>query len=83
MTNSTITATIAKTEFATLVDNARKEPITITRNSRAVAIILSPEEYEHLLSIEDMYWGEKAKEAEKDGYLTVEESEKYLKSLIK
>jgi len=81
MTKMAITATKAKTEFAALVDIARKEPVTITRNSRAVAIMLSPEEYARLMDIEDSYWGKKAEKAEKEGYINAKESEKFLRSL--
>lgn len=81
MTNQVITATKAKTEFADLVDRARKDPITITRNNRAVAVILSPEEYHRLEQLEDSYWGEKASKVEVNAeYLNDKESLDFLTS---
>lgn len=81
MTNKSITATKAKTEFALLVDEARREPITITRNNRPVAVILSPEEYQRLYSLEDAYWGNRAIRAETKGqFLSNKESLEFLNS---
>jgi len=81
MTKNTITATLAKTEFASLIDNARREPITVTRNQRAVAVVLSPEEYERLSAFEDSYWVKRALQAEAEGgFLSAEESLKFLQS---
>lgn len=82
MTKTTVPATQAKTEFASLIDTARQEPVTITRNSRAVAVILSPEEYARLVALEDAHWGKRAKKAEAGGYLNAEESEEFLNSIL-
>lgn len=82
MTNKTIPATKAKTAFAELIDAARKEPVTITRNKRAVAVVLSPEEYERFEALDDAFWGECAKRAESEGeFLGPEESIRFLNSL--
>ena len=80
MTNKSIPATQAKTAFAEMIDAARKEPVTITRNNRPVAIVISPEEYERFEMLDDAYWGERAKEAGEGGYLDVNESEQFLRT---
>jgi len=36
----------AKNHFGSVINHAQREPVTITRQGRPVAIILSPEEYE-------------------------------------
>lgn len=82
MTNKVITATKAKTSFAELIDCARKEPVTITRNNRPVAVMVSPEEYKHFVALDDAYWGERATKAEKKGALSIEESEAFLNSVL-
>jgi prevent-host-death family protein len=79
MTNKTIAATRAKTQFAELIDLARKEPVTITRNNRPVAVVLSPEEYTVL---NDTYWVQKTKEAEKDAdFLSAEDTAIFMNQL--
>jgi len=75
-------ATQAKTQFAEMIDQARKSPVTITRNNRPVAVVLSPEEYALLERFDDQYWGEEAKKAEKEGSLSVAESKKFMDDLL-
>ena len=82
MINKTVTATKAKTAFAELIDTARKEPVTITRNNRPVAVVLSPEEYEHLVALDDAYWVRAAAKSEAEGSLSVEESERFINSIL-
>jgi len=74
----TMTATEAKNSFGELLDDAKTRPIKIEKNGRAVAVVLSAEEYDRLESIEDAYWGRQAKEALKEGTIGVKESEKFL-----
>jgi prevent-host-death family protein len=82
MTDKSITATEAKNRFADLVDMARTEPVTITRNDRAVAIVLSPTEYARLMASDDAYWGEQAKRLNADDFLSVRESQNILNSML-
>ena len=60
-------ATEAKHKFATLLDDARLQPITIERHGRPVAVILSPEEYARLESIEDVLLASRADAVIADG----------------
>lgn len=43
-----ISATEAKQRLAALLDAAQREPITIRRQNREVAVVLSPQEYDRL-----------------------------------
>lgn len=43
----------AKNGFGYLLDTARAEPVTIEKHGRAVVVVLSIEEYEHLRSLDD------------------------------
>lgn len=47
----TITSVEAQNHFGELLDNAQREPITITRRGRPVAFVLSPEDMKDLLAI--------------------------------
>ena len=82
MNTKSITATEAKNRFADLVDSARIEPVTITRNDRAVAVLVSPSEYSRLVASDDAYWGEQAKNAKKDAFLSTNESQDFLTTIL-
>jgi len=82
MTNKSITATEAKNRFADLVDLARTEPVTITRNDRAVAIVLSPTEYARLTTSDDAYWGEQAKRVSAGDFISVTKSQDLLNTIL-
>ena len=77
----TVAAKEAKQSFGQLLDDAQREPVKIERNGRPVAVVLSAVEYERLEALEDAYWGRRADEARKDGFIGVEESEKFLNEL--
>jgi prevent-host-death family protein len=71
-------ATSAKNKFGNLIDNAMSEPVFIEKKGRPVVVVLSVMEYQRLIDIEDRYWGEKAVNAAKEGFLSAEESQKWL-----
>ena len=50
-----VSATDAKQRLAALLDAVQREPVTIRRQNRDVAVVLSPREYERLraLNIEE------------------------------
>lgn len=43
-----VSATDAKQRFAEVIDAAQREPVTIRRQRRDVAVVLSPQEYDRL-----------------------------------
>lgn len=47
-----IAAGKGKNGFGFLIDTARAEPVTIQKHGRAVAVVLSVEEYERLKSLQ-------------------------------
>ena len=77
-----VAAKEAKQSFGQLLDDAQRGPVTITRNGREIAVVLSKDEYARLEALEDAFWGRLAQKAEKEGYLGFEESEKLLKSYL-
>ncbi len=46
-----VSATEAKQRLAALLDMAQREPVTIRRQKRDVAVLLSPQEYERLRAL--------------------------------
>ncbi len=78
----TVAAREAKNGFGRLLDDARSAPVTIHKHGRAVAVVLSYEEYERLESMEDAFWAARAVAAEREGYLSASESEALLADLL-
>lgn len=73
----------AKNHFGELLDTARREPVTIERNGRPVAVVLSVEDFKRFEEIEDAVWGARAEAVEKEGdWLGPEKSEKLLQKLL-
>jgi len=56
--------------------------VTIEKNGRPVAVMLSNEEFERLEVVEDAYWAMKTQFADKQGYLGLKKSEKLLRELL-
>ena len=81
-TMKSIAAREAKNGFGRLLDEARSEPIVIHKHGRAVAVVLSYEEYERLELLEDAFWAARAVAAEREGYLSASESEELLTDLL-
>ncbi len=78
----TMTSKEAKEKFGTLVDTARREPVTITRHNRSSVVVISAERFEELEAVEDRKWVARARRAEKKGYLGTEESEAIIQRVL-
>lgn len=72
----------AKNEFGHMLDTARREPVTIEKNGRPVAVVVSLEDYERLSAIEDAWWAEKAKKWTAGGFLGPAKSRKLLAKML-
>ncbi|NEO49840.1 MAG: type II toxin-antitoxin system Phd/YefM family antitoxin [Moorea sp. SIO4A3] len=78
----TLGASEAKNRFGELLDLARREPIQITKKGRKVAVVISIEEFERLLELEDELIAIKAKQAQQEGFIGLSESEQLLEDII-
>ena len=77
-----MTSKEAKEKFGTLVDTARREPVTITKHNRANVVMISVERFEELEAAEDRKWVARARRAEKRGYAGTEASEAFLAGIL-
>jgi len=77
-----ISATEAKDNFGELIDTAQKEPVEIQKKGRAVAVVVSLEEFKRLEALEDSWWANEAQKALKEGMLGQKESENLLAGLL-
>ncbi len=80
MTQTTFTAKEAKNNFGRLLDEARISPVTIKKNNRDFAVLISVEEFKKFVEMEDLYWIAKAELAKKEGFVGVKKSTKVFKS---
>ena len=74
----TVTATEIKNRLGQYLARTAVEPVAVEKNGRPVAVLLSYEEYEVLQRSDDFFWGEAARTAEAEGFLSREESLKRL-----
>ena len=75
----TLAAKEAKNAFGRMLDAVQREPVTIEKHGRAVAVILSLEEYQRLEALDDAYWAARAQQAGEEGdWLGPGASEKWL-----
>lgn len=77
-----LAAAEAKNSFGKMIDIVQKEPVTIEKKGRAVAVVLSMEEYSNFELLEDQWWANKAEEAIKEEFMDTEESEKLMQKIL-
>lgn len=73
----------AQAHFGEIMSTIRKEPVAITRYGKEAAVVISHDEYQKFQNLEELYWFLKAEEAEKEGYLSLEDTESLLNSILK
>ena len=64
---TTIAAKDAKNSFGQMLDTVQREPVTIEKHGRAVAVVLSVEEYQRLEALDEAWWAARAQQAVEDG----------------
>ena len=79
---NTFTAKEAKNNFGRLLDESRQYPVTIKKNGRKVAVMVSQEEYNFLEALSDAYWAKRAQQAAKKGFIGVKKSAELLKRML-
>ena len=78
----TVGAKEAKDGFGRLLDLAQREPVTIEKKGRPVAVVLSLEEYQRLEALDDAWWAARAEKAGEEGFIGSEESARLLKEML-
>ena len=80
------TASDAGRRFGWLLETVQREPVTITKNGRAVAIML-PASDDSMIAVvegflEERYWGERTADAERGGYIGAQKSKRILSAAL-
>ncbi len=79
----TVTATELKTKTGQTLDAVQKESVTIEKNGRPVAVIISQADYERLTWLENEYWLARVEAAEKSGYIGTKATTNFFKEMLK
>ncbi|TAK78147.1 MAG: type II toxin-antitoxin system Phd/YefM family antitoxin [Gammaproteobacteria bacterium] len=72
-------ATEFKNHFGEYMQKVYQEPVIVEKSGKPSAVLISYDTFKRLSNLEDFYWGMKAEQAVKEGFLGPTESEKRLK----
>ncbi len=76
-------ATQFKNHFGEYMQKVYQEPVIVEKSGKPSAVLISYDTFQRLSHLEDFYWGMKAEQAAKEGFLGPKESEKRLKEYAK
>jgi len=76
-------ATEFKNHFGEYLQKIYQEPVIVEKSGKPSAVLISYALFEKFSRLENFYWGMRAEQAEKEGFLGSEETEKKLKDLAK
>jgi len=77
----TITSTEARQNFSTLISGLKDSPVTISKQDKEVAVMLSSARYKELKKLEDILYGKAAELAIQEGFASNEDAQNLLDSL--
>jgi len=73
-----ITSTELKSGLEQYIEIAETDPVLVEESGKIRSVLISYNMYERFRELEDIYWAERAREAESEGYLGHEASEAVL-----
>lgn len=79
----TVKATEMKNRLGHYLQLALVEPVVVEKTNQQVAVLMSMKEYERLTRLEDAWWGEKAKAAEAEGYVSEAEAREFIERSLR
>lgn len=77
----TMTSTEARQSFSTVITGVEKEPVTISKKKKDIAVVISSRRYKELKRLEDILYGKAAELAIKEGLAPQKEVEDLLASI--
>jgi prevent-host-death family protein len=79
---TTVNATQAKQNFGACIAAAAKHPVMIEKSGRPAVVMISYEEYQRLIELEDAVWLQRAQAAAAGGYLSAEGSDDFMQKRL-
>ncbi len=77
----TLTSTEARQNFSTVISELKDSPITISKQNKEVAVMLSTEKYKELKKLEDILYGKASTQAIQEGFVSNKTAEDLLNRL--
>lgn len=77
----TLTTTEARKNFSAVISGLKDSPITISKQDKEVAVMLSAVRYQELKKLEDILYGKAAELAIQEGLVSSKEADDLLSSL--
>lgn len=77
-----VTATELKNQTGRQIEAALTAPVVVSKARRPVVVLISYEAFQRYQALEDRYWGELAKEASEEGFLTAKASAALLDEML-
>ncbi len=77
----TMTSTEGRQHFSSIISTVEEEPVTILKQDKSVAVILSSARYKELQKLEDILYSKAAELAIKEGFASDEEAQGLLDKL--
>jgi len=77
----TMSSTEARQNFSSVISGLKDNPVSISKQDKEVAVILSSARYKELKKLEDILYGKAAELAIQEGFVSSEETQKLLDSL--
>lgn len=76
----TVSTATLKARLLHYLDAAKLEPVLVEKKEGPIAVLLSYEEYERLISLERNFWLQRSRKAEISGYIGIAKSAELLKA---
>jgi prevent-host-death family protein len=77
-----VTATELKINTGECLVRAQREPLEIEKNGKAIAVLISRQDYDRLSRLENLYWLARVEAAEQSGYVGAEASANFFKEML-
>ncbi|MCK5122089.1 MAG: type II toxin-antitoxin system Phd/YefM family antitoxin [Methylococcales bacterium] len=77
----TITSTEARQNFSAVISALEDSPVTISKQNKDVAVMLSSARYQELKKLEDILYGKAAELALQEGFVSNKEAQDLLDSI--
>ena len=77
----TITSTEARQNFSSVISTVETNPVTISKQDKDVAVIISSARYQELKKLEDILYGKAAELALQEGFVSNKKAQDLLDSI--
>jgi len=77
----TLTSTEARQGFSSMLNTVVNEPVSISKQDKEIAVLISSARYQELKKLEDILYGKAAELALQEGFISDKEADDLLNSI--